>query len=89
MLAKRVDIEVLDQRNKRVIARRRVLPDTGGLFTPVGVDNVIEAFVEDFDAKNPGHKYRMVKLMKNGCPLFKFVWDPLRKLAEQLEAAAG
>jgi hypothetical protein len=91
-LAKRVDIEVLDQSNRRVIVRRRVLPDPGKHFSQAGVDNILETFVEDFDQKNPGHKYRMVELVKNGCPLFKFVWDPAYHMAEmllQLEAAAG
>lgn len=98
-LAKRVDIEVLDRDNQRVIMRRRVLPDPGKDFSPAGVDNILETFVEDFDSKNPGHKYRVARLMKNGCPLFKFVWDPKRdvdatfedgmKQVERLEAAAG
>lgn len=91
-LAKRVEIEVLDQRNQRVIVRRRVVPDMGRFFSGSEVDNILETFVEDFDQKNPGHKYRMVELYKNGCPLFKFVWDPDYHLTEQLlqlEATAG
>ncbi|HEV7674411.1 MAG TPA: hypothetical protein VGQ12_07770 [Candidatus Angelobacter sp.] len=84
-LAKRVEIEVMDRDNRRVIARRRVVPDRGMRFSPAGVDNILETFVEDFDQKNPGHKYRIAELMKNGCPVFKFVWDPAYHMAEQLQ----
>lgn len=84
-LVKRVEIEVLDESNKRVIAHRRIIPDPGMRFSQSGVDNILDTFVEEFEIKNPGHKYRMVELMKNGCPLFKFVWDPPHHMQEQLQ----
>jgi hypothetical protein len=76
-VAKRVQIEVLSQDNKRVIRRFRFVPpsDAQGRktrFTSKGVDHVLENFVDSFERDNPDHKYRLVVCKDK----YKLVWTP-------------
>jgi hypothetical protein len=76
-VAKRVQVEVLSQDNKRVIQRYRFVPpnDTQGRktrFTAPGVDHVLENFVDSFERDNPNHKYRLVVCKDK----YKLVWTP-------------
>lgn len=77
-VAKRVQIEVLSQDNKRVIQRYRFVPPNDAKtgrktrFTDIGVDHVLENFIDSFERDNPDHKYRLVVCKDK----YKLVWTP-------------
>jgi hypothetical protein len=86
-VAKRVQIEVMSQDNKRVIRRFRFVPpsDAQGRktrFTSKGVDHVLENFVDSFERDNPDHKYRLVVCKDK----YKLVWteDPEPDVQKQM-----
>ena len=77
-VAKRVQVEVLSQDNKRVIHRFRFAPPNDAKtghrtrFTAEGVDQVLENFVDSFERDNPNHRYRLVVCKDK----YKLVWEP-------------
>ena len=76
-LHKRVQIEVMDQANKKVIRRFRFTPpdDPSGRkhrFTGKGVEQVLDNFIDSFERDNPNHRYRLVVCKDK----FKLVWEP-------------
>lgn len=95
-MIKRVVLTVMDQTNKKVLKRFKVLPDrvfskakgkeVRTYFTAAGIDKVLDALIEQIDAANPGHCWRLVSL---GKAQFKLVWDEqIRVERERDEFAA-
>lgn len=94
-MIKRIELTVMDRHNKKVIRRFRVKANPvlkNGFsikqhFTESGAEKVLEELIEQIDANNPGHHYRLVSL---GRWRFKLVWDDERSESdEQSDTTSG
>lgn len=69
---RKIVFKVFDSANRRVLRRVVIAAPKGKRFTPKGVDDNLESFVNELDRKVPGHQYRLVQV---GPAEFNFVWD--------------